>query len=445
LLNFNNFRTLVTYIFISFLFLNNCADPSIPGAEVNVDRQPAEFEMQQALWINWPHVEHKTGYSNEEVMIEVVEAVTQTGQRVEISAIDDQLKHRAMSLIETHVSNSDIVGFHTIPHYEWWIRDTGPTFVILESGEMAVVNFRFNAWGYTTPDDEEIFEDAVFAGELGRYLNMPVIESDLISEGGNREVNGAGTLMLTAEVEEGRNPGWTRNEMESEFERVLGVSNVIWLERGIIDDQHTFLGPLMTHEGLEAYTVVTTNGHIDEFARFVDESTILLGYIPEEDLNDDPIAQENHRRMEQNFEILQNSTDQNGSPFNIIRMPLTRSLIYTMSLGDYVYDYISTLDYVDGHQFPVGEEIHVIAAASYLNFVITNGVIIGQKYWKEGLDPVIRERDREAEEVLRTAFPDREVVMIDAIPVNLGGGGLHCVTIHQPIYDEVLYPYEADM
>lgn len=443
--NFKIEGTLLTILLVSLLFIQGCIDGSIPGTEIIVDRQPAEFETQEAIWINWPHVEHKDGYSNEEVMIEVVEAVTAAGQRVEISAFDEALMNRAMNLIQTQVTNSDLVGYHVIPHYEWWIRDTGPAFVILESGEMAVVNFRFNAWGYTTWDDEEVLEDAAFAGELGRYLGMPVIESEMISEGGNREVNGAGTLMLTAEVEEGRNPGWTRDEMEREFERVFGVTNVIWLERGIIDDQHTFLGPLITHEGVEAYTVVTTNGHIDEFARFVDESTILLGYIPEEDLDGDPIARENHRRMEQNNEILQHARDQNGNPFNVIRMPLTRSLVHTMNPGDYVYDYISTMEYADGHQFPVGDEIHVIAAASYLNFVITNNVIIGQKYWREGLDPVIRERDQEAEEILRNVFPDRDVVMIDAISVNLGGGGLHCVTIHQPIYNDDEYPYEAEM
>lgn len=425
---------MLTTFLVSVIFLLGCENDVIPATGVSVDRQPAEFEIQHALWINWPHVEHKTGYSNEEVIIEIVEAVTLSGQRVEISAYDQEVMNRAMNLIQSQITNSDLVGYHIIPHYEWWIRDTGPAFVLLETGEMAVVNFRFNAWGYTTWDDEEVLEDAAFAGELGRYLGMPVIESEMISEGGNREVNGAGTLILTAEVEEGRNPGWTRDEMEREFERVFGVTNVIWLEQGIIDDQHTFLGPLITHKEVKAYTVVTTNGHIDVFARFVNETTILLGYVPEDDLTDDPIAQENHRRMEQNYNTLSESRDQDGNPFTIVRIPLTRSLVHTMSPGDYVYDNISTMEYADGHQFPVGEEIHVIAAASYLNFVITNHLIIGQKYWREGMNPMIRERDQKVEEILRDLFPERDVLMIDAIAVNLGGGGLHCVTLHQPIH-----------
>ena len=415
------------------LFIAGCGEVA---TETTVQRQPAEFEAQEALWINWPPVDHKEGFSNEAVMLEVIEAVTAAGQEVRIAAFDDEIEGRAQNAVSGSISDPSLVTFHRVPYYEWWVRDTGPAFVITEENELAAVNFRFDAWGYTTPDDEEIYVDKIFARELGLYLEMPVIESELISEGGNREVNGLGTLVLTAAVEEGRNPDWTREEMEAEFRRVLGVSNVIWLEEGLVEDQHTFLGPITLKDGTEAYTVVTTNGHIDEFARFADENTILLGYIPEEDMEGDAVAQENHRRMEENYEILRSSTDQYGNPLNIVRMPLTKPLVYTMNPGDYVYDYIRTLDYADGHRFPDGEEISVVAAASYLNFVITPNVIVGQKYWQEGMDPLIRQRDEEARAVLEEVFPGREVVMVNPIAVNLGGGGLHCVTLHQPLKPE---------
>lgn len=429
--DFNKYKLILSTLLLLFL-IAGCAADSKVSEDLLVDRQPAEFEDHETLWINWPPVEHKQGFSNELVMLEVINAVTSEDQTVSISAFDRELKERARQMVEEHAERTDLISFHLIPYYEWWVRDTGPAFVLTDSGEMAAVNFRFDAWGYTTPYDEEIQVDVEFAREMGRYLEMPVIESELISEGGNREVNGKGTLILTAKVEEERNPGWSRNEMEEEFGRLFGVTNVIWLEEGLIEDQHTFLGPLQTHEGKEAYTVVTTNGHIDEFARFADDRTILLGYIPEEDLDGDPIAQENHRRMEVNYEILTSAVDQDGEPFEIVRIPLTRTMTYTMNPGDYVYDYISTLDYEGGHEFPVGDEIYVIAAASYLNFVITPKVVVGQKYWEDGMDTVIRERDEEAEEILQSVFPDRKIVMVNPIPVNLGGGGLHCVTLHQP-------------
>ena len=101
-------------------------------------------------------------------------------------------------------------------------------------------------------------------------------------------------------------------------------------------------------------------------------------------------------------------------------------------VGLLTYEYIKTLDYTDGSEFPAGDTINVIAAASYLNFIITSEVIIGQKYWREGMPEEIKTRDEETKAQLASVFPNRKVVMIDALAVNLGGGGLHCISMHQP-------------
>ena len=115
----------------------------------------------------------------------------------------------------------------------------------------------------------------------------------------------------------------------------------------------------------------------------------------------------------------------------LFRVPLNRKLLFTMEPGDYVYDLISTLDYLDGSVFPVGEPIQVIAAASYLNVTITPNVILGQKFGTPD-DPVNTQRDAEVQRIMEEVFPGRTVVMIDPVAVNLGGGGLHCVTLHHP-------------
>lgn len=74
----------------------------------------------------------------------------------------------------------------------------------------------------------------------------------MISEGGNREVNGKGTLTTTESVEMDRNPTMTKKEMEAEYERLLGVQKTIWLKQGLVDDNHTFLGPITTKDGTKA-------------------------------------------------------------------------------------------------------------------------------------------------------------------------------------------------
>jgi agmatine deiminase len=45
----------------------------------------------------------------------------------------------------------------------------------------------------------------------------------------------------------------------------------------------------------------------------------------------------------------------------------------------------------------------------------------------------IRAQDEKAKLILETAFPRRKVVMLDALAVNLDGGGLHCITMHHPM------------
>ena len=424
-------RMLTLALFAAFM-LSGCSPDHADSASIQpvVVRQAAEFEDQQATWISWPQSDHKQGMSNERVVLDMIQALTDAGQQVRVAVPHAEARAHAESIVLSHIENPGLVSYYEIDHYEWWIRDIGPTFVETADGGRAVVNFRFNTWGYADADDPDIQSDVVFARNLGAKLGYAVIESEMISEGGNREVNGRGTLMLSAATEENRNPHLTRADMEAEFARVLGVTNVIWLEEGLYEDDHTFLGPKTLADGSQAYTVVTTLGHVDEFARFADEHTILLAQVPEEDLGD-PIARENHRRLEVNYQILRNATDQDGNPFTIVRVPLNRKLVYTMQPGDYVYDFIRTLDYLDGSVFPDGQQVQVIAAASYLNFTITPGVILGQKFGDAG-NPVNLERDAQVQRILQDVFPGRTVVMIDPVPVNLGGGGLHCVTLHQP-------------
>ena len=104
----------------------------------------------------------------------------------------------------------------------------------------------------------------------------------------------------------------------------------------------------------------------------------------------------------------------------------------TMKAGDGVFDYIQRLTYDDGTVIRPDDTIRVAAATSYLNYVVTNGLVLMPSYWKEGLSESIREKDESAREVLTEVFTGRKIVALDPMPVNLGGGGLHCITQQQP-------------
>lgn len=412
------------------LIFTFCKKPKEEKA-LSVIRQAAEFEPQEAIWLIWPDIDHKVGESVEQVTLSIIDAVVKE-ERIVISCKSEALLKKAKKTIKTHLGSLENITFLEIPSYEIWVRDMGPIFVETNQNTLAIADFNFNSWGYSDTLDLDTKTEEMFDVRVAEHFNLPVISSTMISEGGNREVNGKGTLITTESVEMGRNPNMTKNEMEAEYKRLLGIKKTIWLKQGLVEDDHTFLGPVETLEGSKAYTVVTTNGHVDEFARFVNDSTILLAQI-DSNVLDDPIARENHNRLEENYQILSTATDQDGNPFNIVRMPLPGTIFTTMKPGDSVYDYIKTLEYKDGSTFPDGKSITVMAALSYLNFIITDKVIVGQTTWRKGMSEEFKRRDLEAEKILQAVFPNRKVIMIDAFAVNLGGGGIHCISMQQPL------------
>jgi agmatine deiminase len=78
---------------------------------------------------------------------------------------------------------------------------------------------------------------------------------------------------------------------------------------------------------------------------------------------------------------------------------------------------------------PIGEADRSTAVGerfcrSYVNFYIVNGAVIAPAYG--------RPTDGEVAEVLRGAFPDRQIVMLPIGRIAMGGGGFHCVTQQEP-------------
>ena len=421
-------RSILTSLIIA-LFIISCSSPKTTNHLIVVN-QPAEFEAQEAIWLIWPSTNHKEGESVENVTLSIIEALIDN-INVVVTCKDKELLNQAKKTVEHHFGNQPKITFLEIPSFEIWTRDMGPIFVETNKNTLAIADFNFNSWGYSDTLDIHTKTEEMYDVRVADHYNLPVISSTMISEGGNREVNGKGILMTTESVEMGRNPTMHKKEMETEYKRLLGIKKTIWLKQGLVEDKHTFLGPVVTLDGTKAYTVVTTNGHIDEFARFVNDSTILLAQIDSIEFND-PIAFENHKRIEENYQILSTATDQDDKPFTIIRIPLPGTIFSTMKPGDYVYDYIKTLDYKDGSTFPNGDTVKVIAALSYLNFIITDKVVVGQTCWREGMPNEFKVKDKKASQILQSVFPHRKIVMIDALAVNLGGGGIHCISMYQP-------------
>ncbi|MHB1127996.1 MAG: agmatine deiminase family protein [Bacillota bacterium] len=350
---------------------------------------PAEFEKQQAIWMQWPSGVYNAGTRPvNPVMVNIIKELAPYIRVNLISQSAEEIE-QIKKLLETSGLSGANVYYYIVNHMSIWARDVGPIFVKDSQNKLSVVDFVFN--NYSRGGNQSYIESEGQVDKLtAQLLGLPVINSNLVSEGGAIESNGRGTLIVTESVVLNRNPGMTKQQIESEYKRVLGVKKIIWLGKGLAEDDRI------------------TGGHINEIARFSDPHTILLAQVLPGDRYANRYAQESYLRMEENNNILIKSTDQDGKPFRIIRIPMPPTL----------YSEIS--------------ETGELPIRSYLNYAVTNGAVLMQTYWKTGRSDILKDTDEQVKEIFRSVFPDRTIISIDAENVNLWGGGIHCITLHMP-------------
>jgi agmatine deiminase len=394
--------------------------------------QVAEYDSTEAVWMIWSKYDHKRGFSNAKASLEIIAALLpHTNVRVVVP--DDST---AAWITDKLTPERHLIGklqFFKANYNEFWARDMGPTFVRDSVGQISMVDFGFSGWGYNAPTDSVIFDDERLDEQVAQSLGLPYRSTNMVTEGGDHETNGKGTFILCEAVETTRNPTMSKAQIEGEFRKMLGARQVIWMKEGLYEDDHTNRGPIRGPNGKKYYNVVTTNGHVDEFVRFVADDTVLLAEADSTEVAEgDPIALENKRRLDQNLRILQATRTAEGKPLRIIRMPMPKAIFGTMSTGDGVYDIISSMEYPPDQPFPKGKTVAVIAAASYLNFLVANDAVLMPYYWKKGAPQAIKQQDEAAKAIIQGVFPDRKIIALDVLAINWGGGGIHCITRNQP-------------
>jgi agmatine deiminase len=302
------------------------------------------------------------------------------------------------------------IDFAEAPYLFGAIQDPGPVFLRAEGGKRAIADFSSG-------------HPVAVVARLDRLLTQPlgisVLSSEMRSDGGNRQCNGRGIMLVGGAFDDESNPGMTRAAMEAEYCRVQGVEKVVWLEHGPREED---VGRLE-----DGRWGIGTGGHVDEFCRFVDANTVILAEVPPAERELTPIHAETHRRMQENFAILEAARDIDGRRFRILRAPTAHLMTHKMN-----YDLLTPIERFWFEGAAEDEEIEFYLPGSYLNFVMANGVVVTSKYWRSGMDDRIRIRDAEGLAAVQAAFPDRRVVQIDAMPLLHDGGGIHCYTRNQP-------------
>ena len=182
-----------------------------------------------------------------------------------------------------------------VPIDDSWIRDSGPIFVRTDDGRVAAVKFRFNGWGGRFACEN----DQAAPLRIAEHLGMPVFEAPFVLEGGSLFVDGEGTLLTTEMclLNENRNPGMSKEQIEQGLRDYLGVETIVWIPYGMADD----VGPN------------ATDGHVDGVAQYVAPGHVML-LVPQ-----DP-ADADHAFGQHNLRRLQEAHDARGRPFSISRI-----------------------------------------------------------------------------------------------------------------------------
>ena len=347
---------------------------------------PAEFEPHAGCWLLWPErpdnwreaarpAQHT--FAGVAAAIAEFEPVT-----VGVSASEYQV---ARSLLDTRIRVVEI------SHDDCWMRDVGPTFVVDKRGAVRGVDWHFNAWGglngglYFPWDQDDLVARKVLEIEGRDRYRAPVI-----NEGGAIHVDGEGTALVTEEclLNANRNPQLDRGQVESYLRDYLNVAQIIWLGRGVCNDE--------------------TDGHIDNLACFVRPGHVCLTWT---DNKRDP----QHAISVDAWERLNDARDAKGRRLKVTKLPLPGPLTLGAKEAVGIISREGTKPRVAGERL----------AASYVNFYIANGGIVM---------PLLDSRtDRAATAQLKRLFPGRRVLGVPAREVLLGGGNIHCITQQVPL------------
>jgi agmatine deiminase len=346
---------------------------------------PAEWEPHEGTWLQWPH---DGPFPDEQIRLEslwlmMTEALHQH-ETVHIVAIDDRHKEHIQHLARYYGWDESRIDIHVIPTDDVWARDNGPIFVVNDDGELAITAWNFNGWG----ERYSYQKDRLVPEKVAAALSLPLFTGSITLEGGGIEVNGKGTLIATRSsiINPNRNPGISQSEIDAALREYLGLTHIIWLSGA-------------SREFCDAVGS-ETDLHVDGYARFTNESTVLYSWTDDETNTFYPI-------LKQHRDELRNATTESGKALTIVSLPKPENATY------------STLVTTTRPPFEATASLAV-----YANFYVANNIVLVPVYGDIN--------DARAKSIIAEHFPGREIIGLPANVLADMGGMMHCVTQQQP-------------
>ncbi|EQB39610.1 hypothetical protein M947_06350 [Sulfurimonas hongkongensis] len=211
-------------------------------------------------------------------------------------------------------------------------------------------------------------KDNLMSKSISKVYDTKLETIDFVLEGGAVESSGDGTILTTSAcmLNKNRNPHLSKEQITQKLNEFFGTSLILYLNHGYLAGDDT-------------------DSHIDTLARFISRDSIM--YVKCEDINDEHFSELKLMEDElKNFAKLYN--------FKLIALPMSEAV------------------YFNKERLP----------ATYANFLFANGAVIVPTYGVK--------QDREALEIFRNTFEDREVVGVDCRALIKQHGSLHCVTMN---------------
>ena len=330
---------------------------------------PAEFAPHEGCLMIWPERADSWqygAYAARKAFLRVIETISES-ESMTVLCSEGQYDNARAQL-------PDRVRLIVMETDDAWARDVGPTFVINGRGERRGIDWGFNAWGGDVDGLYPSWEkDNRVARKFCDLVSNDVYDKrDFICEGGSIHSDGEGTILATEAclLSRGRNPELSRAEIEQELKNYLGAQKIVWLPRGIYNDE--------------------TNEHVDNVCAYVGPAEVVLAWT--EDENDPQYA-----LSRASLDALEAATDAKGRHFTVHKLPIPAKPICV------------TEEELQGYAFEEGEDTREAGerlAASYVNFYISNGGIILPQFGDEN--------DAEAVRILGRLFPGRRVYPIPA-------------------------------
>lgn len=351
-------------------------------------RFPFEGNEHQATFILMPcrlDTWRKKARPAQENYIEVIKAISEH-EKVIVGV------HPSMSrkLVDELQAIENVVVWK-LRYNDAWARDNMPLF--LTNGEkLRTVDFRFNAWGGKVDGLYSDYHDDDHLGEsVSKKLKLlSYYLPSFVLEGGSIAIDGEGTLITTEAclLSKGRNPTYTKEEIEEILHDYLAVDKVIWVPHGIYQDE--------------------TNEHIDNMVSFVKPGEVVMAWCNNKS---DP----QYRYCQQTLQALEEAYDAKGRKLVIHKMPLPKPMYLSKDIANQLISNDATLD---------NREEGRRLAASYVNYYQGKDFIVMPAFGVK--------EDKEAFKLMQELYPNKKIHQINTYEILLGGGNIHCITMQLP-------------